>query len=114
MEHPNIVPLYDVDLDDDGQPLVVFKRIEGETWRVLLDDSEAVRRRFGVVDVLEWHLRTLMQVCTAVHYAHRCGIVHRDLKPDNVMIGDYGEVYVVDWGIAVALDAICASAVARV
>ncbi|MCA9546074.1 MAG: protein kinase, partial [Myxococcales bacterium] len=100
VEHPNIVPLYDVSLDARGFPLVVLKRIEGTSWRALLESPAAVRERFGVADEFEWHLRTFMQVCAAAHFAHSRGIIHRDLKPDNVMIGAYGEVYLVDWGLA--------------
>lgn len=100
VEHPHIVPLYDLVLDEAGQPLVVLRRIEGTSWRRLLDDPEAVRARFGVADVEEWHLRTLMEICTAVHFAHQRGILHRDIKPDNVMVGGPGETYLVDWGIA--------------
>ncbi len=103
VEHPNVVPIHDVDFGGADGPLVVFKRIEGSPWSQLLADPGEVRRRFGIEDALEWQLRTLMQVCTAVHYAHSRGILHRDLKPENVMIGEYGEVYVVDWGIAVSM-----------
>jgi serine/threonine-protein kinase len=99
VEHPNIVPIHDVALGEGGGPLVVFKRIEGRPWSALLQDAALVPSE----DPLEWHLRTLMQVCAAVAYAHSRGILHRDLKPDNVMVGEYGEVYVVDWGIAVSL-----------
>ncbi len=103
LEHPNIVPVYDLGLDAAGTPMLVLKRISGVAWRVLLADPELVKQRFGAADPLEWHLRTLMQVCSAVHFAHRRGIVHRDIKPDNVMVGEFGEVYVLDWGISVAL-----------
>lgn len=103
VEHPNIVPIHDVGLEADGRPVAVFKRIEGVPWQALLADPDEVRRRYAVEDPLEWHLRTLMQVCSAVDYAHSRGVLHRDLKPENVMIGAYGEVYVVDWGIAVSL-----------
>jgi hypothetical protein len=105
VEHPHIVPLYDVATDALGQPLVVLKCIDGTSWRALLGDEAAVRRQYGVVDVQAWHLRTLMQVATAVHFAHQRGIVHRDIKPENVMLGGPGEVYLVDWGIARAFDA---------
>ena len=103
VEHPNVVPIHDVEIREDGAPMVAFKRIEGAPWSVFLADAALVRAHFGVEDALEWHLRTLMQVCTAIHFAHARGILHRDLKPDNVMIGGYGEVYVLDWGIAVSL-----------
>ena len=103
VEHPNIVPVHDLGLGDDGQPLVVLKRIEGRLWSDQLRDDDEVRRSFAVEDPFEWHLRTLMQVCTAIAFAHDRGIIHRDLKPENVMVGPYGEVYVMDWGIAVSL-----------
>jgi len=103
LEHPNIVPVYDLGLDDDGSPIIVLKRIEGVEWASLLRDDEAIAQRFGAADPLEHNLRVLVQVCNAVSLAHARGVVHRDLKPENVMIGSFGEVYVVDWGIAVAL-----------
>jgi len=103
LEHPNVVPVYDIGTRADGAPFIVLKRIEGQDWSTLLSDAATVSERFGVDDLLEWNLRTLMQVCNAVHFAHSRGIVHRDLKPENVMIGAFGEVYVVDWGIAVSL-----------
>lgn len=103
LEHPNVVPVYDVRLDPTGEPQIVLKKIEGSPWSDLLLDARAVNTRFHATDLLEWNLRVLMQVASAVHYAHERGIVHRDLKPDNVMIGRFGEVYVVDWGLALAL-----------
>ncbi len=105
LEHPNVVPVHDIGIDADGSPVIVFKRIDGVTWSALLGNAGEVERRFGASDLLEWNLRILMQVINAVRYAHSRGIVHRDLKPDNVMIGEFGEVYVVDWGIAVSLRA---------
>ncbi len=103
LEHPNIVPIYDVGIDPSGGPQIVLKRIEGVAWRDVVCDPEQIARRFNADDALEWNLRILAQVCRAAHFAHARGILHRDLKPDNVMIGGFGEVYVLDWGIAVAL-----------
>ncbi|MCB9596475.1 MAG: protein kinase [Sandaracinaceae bacterium] len=103
LEHPNVVPVYDVALEEDGSPLIVLKKIEGTSWDDLIDDAPAVKARFKADDLLEWNLRILLAVCNAVHFAHSRGILHRDLKPDNVMIGEFGEVYLVDWGIAVSL-----------
>ena len=96
LEHPNVVPVYDVGTSKNGTPFIVLKRIEGEHWGQIMTNAAAVEERFGVTNLVEWNLRTLMQVCNAVHFAHRRGIVHRDLKPENVMIGQFGEVYVVD------------------
>lgn len=92
LEHPNIVPVHDLGVDDAGRPMLVLKRIEGKPW------SELVGQRS-----LEWNLQQLLQVCNAVAFAHSRGIVHRDLKPANIMIGGFGEVNVLDWGIAVSL-----------
>ena len=103
LEHPNIVPVHDILMDEQDSPLIVLKRIEGLAWSELIRDARQVRERFGAEDLLEWNLSILGQVLNAVRYAHSRGVVHRDLKPDNVMIGEFGEVYVVDWGLAVSL-----------
>jgi eukaryotic-like serine/threonine-protein kinase len=103
LDHPNVVPVHDICVDESGSPLVVLKRIEGVVWNELIRDAAQVRERFGADDLLVWNLGILMQVLNAVRFAHSRGIVHRDLKPDNVMIGEFGEVYVVDWGLAVSL-----------
>jgi len=95
LEHPNIIPIHTLVADDDGAPLMVMKRVEGTSWGEHLDVYHGVPH-------LEPNLRTLLQVCHAVHFAHARGVLHRDLKPDNVMLGSFGEVYVLDWGIAVA------------
>jgi len=102
LEHPNVMPIYDARLDELGHPMIVLKRIEGVEWTDLLHDAEAVKERFGAESLLDYNLQLLMQVCHAAHFAHSRSIVHRDLKPENVMIGEFGEVYLVDWGIAVS------------
>jgi predicted Ser/Thr protein kinase len=102
LEHPNVVPIHLVDRDQAGDPLIVMKRIEGRPWTELLREaspeeraSEAYQRR---------HLGVLIQVARSLHFAHQRRVLHRDIKPDNVMIGSFGEVYLVDWGIAVGLE----------
>jgi hypothetical protein len=106
LEHPNIIPVYDIARGEDASPLIVQKRIEGEPWSTLLGDSEQACARLGCNedDLLEAHLQILIAVCNAIHYAHHRRILHLDLKPENVMIGAHGEVYVVDWGVAAALE----------
>ncbi|HEY4122743.1 MAG TPA: serine/threonine-protein kinase [Byssovorax sp.] len=103
LEHPNIVPVYDVGVDADGAPIIVMKRVEGRAWSELLGAHDELTALLGVKDPLEANLRVFLAVCNAVSFAHDRGILHRDIKPENVMIGAFGEVYVLDWGIAVSL-----------
>lgn len=99
LEHPNIVPIHDIALAEGGEPIVVMKHIEGRSWRSYLSaDHETTPRS------LEWHIAVVMQVCQALRFAHSRGVVHRDVKPDNVMIGEFDEVYLLDWGLAVSLE----------
>lgn len=98
LEHPNIIPIHTLHFDEAG-PNLVMKRIEGTVWTEVLGDA-ALARRFHAGEPLEFHLDVLMSVCRAVHFAHTRGVVHLDLKPDNVMLGAFGEVYVLDWGLA--------------
>jgi serine/threonine-protein kinase len=102
LEHPNILPVYDISESDSGEPLIVLKRIDGVEWGQLMNDAAAVATRFRALDLLEWNLDVMARVCDAVHFAHARGFIHRDLKPENVLIGELGEVYVADWGIAVS------------
>lgn len=95
LEHPGIVPVYEHAIDQDGVPFYVMRRVEGITWR----DSLA-----GLP--LERHLAILLHVSDAIAFAHRQGIIHRDLKPDNVMVGRWGEVLVLDWGMAIHVAAL--------
>jgi len=104
LEHPNIVPVHALGIDDRGRPLIIMKRVEGVAWRDLLRDPShpGWAQREPDQDAREvWHLGVLAQLCNAIAFAHSRGIVHRDMKPDNVMIGEFGEVYLIDWGVAV-------------
>jgi serine/threonine-protein kinase len=103
LEHPNIVPVYDVSLDAAERPQIVLKRIEGTLWTELLANPEKLPDD-ATQDPVAWHIGVLITVCRAIEFAHSRDILHRDLKPDNVMIGAFGEVYLLDWGIAVSLD----------
>jgi eukaryotic-like serine/threonine-protein kinase len=103
LEHPNIVPIYTLGRDEDGQPVIVMKKIEGTSWADVIRDPSLAPQAFKEDDPLDMHVEILSQVCNAMDYAHNRGIIHRDLKPDNIMLGEFGEVYVLDWGIAVSL-----------
>ncbi len=106
LEHPSIVPVYDLGIDPDGFPYFTMQRVVGSSLDVVLaalreGDPEA-RRRF----TRRRMLTRFSQLCLAVDYIHRRGVVHRDLKPSNVMLGEFGEVFLLDWGLAKLLDAL--------
>ncbi len=91
LEHPNIVPVYEAGRTRQGRPFFAMKLVGGRSWSEIL--------RAGDKE-LRFHLETLLQVCNAIAFAHSKGVVHNDLKPSNVMIGAFGEVLVMDWGLA--------------
>ncbi len=104
LDHPNIVPVYELGQDEDGHPYFAMRVLEGrplgEILRLLrAKDPEAVAQ-FTRTRLLTHFL----QLCGAVEFAHSRGVIHRDLKPDNVIVGDFGDVQVLDWGIAVRVD----------
>jgi serine/threonine-protein kinase len=90
LEHPGIVPVHDVGALGDGRLFYVMKRVRGERF------DDFVRGQHTHAELL----RAFLQVCDAVAFAHASGVIHRDLKPQNVMLGAFGEVLVLDWGVA--------------
>lgn len=95
LEHPNIPPVHYVGTSEKQGLLVGLKQIEGEDLTARLKEQAGLQN-------LEEYLDILIQISNAVGFAHKRGILHLDLKPDNVMTGQHGEVYVLDWGLAVA------------
>ena len=100
LEHPNVVPVHELGIDPQGRPFFTMKLVRGESLETILR-----KRRDGDPDtVARWGLRRLLDVftsvCQAMEYAHARGVIHRDLKPANIMVGDFGEVLVMDWGVA--------------
>jgi eukaryotic-like serine/threonine-protein kinase len=97
LEHPAIVPVYDVGYGPDGSAFFTMKRVRGQSLATILGQMKAGEAtRFTPRRLLS----SLSQLCLAAHYAHERGVVHRDIKPANIMLGSYGEVYLLDWGIA--------------
>ena len=91
LDHPAIAPVHELGRDDKGRPYFTMKRLAGTTMSELLQVPEQNRQRM---------LRAFVEVCQAIDFAHTRGVVHRDLKPGNIMLGDFGDVYVLDWGLA--------------
>lgn len=90
LEHPGIVPIHDAGRLADGRTFYVMKRVRGRTLREHLADVPALAER----------LRVFERICEPVAFAHARGFIHRDLKPENIMVGAFGEVMVMDWGVA--------------
>ncbi len=104
LEHPNIVPVHELGVADDGSVYFTMKRVRGVTLaqvlRLLGDGEPETTRHYTLPRLLD----IFMHVCEAVTFAHSRGVVHRDLKPSNVLLGDFGEILVMDWGLAKILD----------
>jgi serine/threonine protein kinase len=96
LEHPSIVPVYCLGDDEEGRPYYVMRFVRGRT----LDDIITEYWASPNAIVFRELLRRFIAVCQAVAYAHARGVIHRDLKPSNIMLGDYGETLVLDWGLA--------------
>jgi eukaryotic-like serine/threonine-protein kinase len=101
LEHPSVVPVHALGADAHGRPVMVMRRIHGTPWGALLRSPRGREWEPGG-DAIATHLEIFLQVCNALWFAHSRGVIHGDLKPDNVMLGEYGEVYVLDWGAALA------------
>jgi len=91
LEHPGIAPIHDVGTLEDGRVFYTMKFVQGKR----LDDKIS-----DAATTLTESLRIIQKICEAVEFAHTRGVLHRDLKPENIMVGDFGEVLVMDWGLA--------------
>jgi formylglycine-generating enzyme required for sulfatase activity len=100
LEHPGIPPIHDLGLTADGKPYFTMKLVRGTTLRDVLQNLLVGRKEFRKEYSLHRLIGILERICEALHFAHEKGVLHRDLKPENVMLGDFGEVHVMDWGIA--------------
>ncbi len=97
LEHPNIVPVHELAVSPEGVPYFTMKLVQGinfDAW--LRDPAHAV----GTTERLQEGLEIFLKVCDAVAYAHHRGVIHRDLKPENIMVASFGQVYLMDWGLA--------------
>ena len=103
LEHPNIVPVHEIGIDKSGSPYFTMKLLRGKTLTKLINDlsrGDIDRKKYDLMRML----RIYVKICNAIAFAHSKNIIHLDLKPDNIHIGDFGEVLVLDWGLAKQLD----------
>ncbi|MSP63817.1 MAG: NUDIX domain-containing protein [Myxococcales bacterium] len=99
LQHPAIIPVYDVGVTPEGTPYYAMKLVRGRTLAAIIDQRPAEWTPFRLLQVF-------VQICRAVAYAHERGVIHRDLKPMNVMVGRFGEVHLMDWGLAKRVDGV--------
>ncbi|MEM9801872.1 MAG: tetratricopeptide repeat protein [Planctomycetota bacterium] len=95
LEHPGIVPVHELGVDDHGQVYFTMRLVHGRTLEEVFTDAREGRNGWSTTRAVG----ALLKVCEAMAYAHSKGVLHRDLKPANVMVGEFGEVYVMDWGL---------------
>jgi serine/threonine protein kinase/WD40 repeat protein len=100
LEHPNIVPIHELGWDAENRLFYTMKLVQGRTLQAILDGLKARDPNFTRYYTLDRLLTIFRKICDALSMAHARGVIHRDLKPENVMVGEFGEVLVMDWGIA--------------
>ncbi len=103
LEHPNIMPVHELGVNDEHGIYFTMKKIEGENLKEVLDRLEANTSYYLKKYPLSRLLEIFLSVCNGVAFAHSKGVIHRDLKPANIMIGEYGEVLILDWGLVKSL-----------
>jgi serine/threonine-protein kinase len=106
LDHPNIVPVYALEVAPGGTPAYTMKFVEGKTFHALLNEAREFFENKKLPDetrTLPARIEHFLKVCDAMAYAHDKGVIHRDLKPANLMLGRHNEVYVMDWGLCRAM-----------
>lgn len=93
LDHPHIIPVHELGFDDTGRPFFTMKLVHGETMEGWLKKSRDATRSFYCIESV---LDVFLKVCDAVAFAHSRGVIHRDIKPSNILVGHFGEVYLMD------------------
>jgi len=104
LEHPGIAPVHELGLTEDGRLWLAMKLIRGRNLREVIQALEDRKPRAVQAYTLGRRVEMMMRVCEALAYAHESGVIHRDLKPANVLVGSFGEVQLVDWGLSRAAE----------
>ncbi len=106
LEHPNIVPVHEIGTTGEGMPYFTMKLVSGRNLAAVLHKLQEGDKSFSGLYTLPRLLDIFLKVCDAMSFAHSKGVVHLDLKPENIQVGDFGEVLVIDWGLAKKLEKI--------
>src|SRR5262249_27698511 len=104
LEHPNIVPIHDVGVDDNGEHYFVMKYVDGETLESIITKLASGDATYHARFNIEQRVLIFLRLLDAIAFAHAAGYLHRDIKPANVIVGRFGEVMLMDWGIAKRID----------
>lgn len=99
LEHPNVVPVYDLGDESSEDPYIVMRLVHGQSLTQLLEQPKP-ESSTQAADLLQRFVNILLRLCDALSFAHGRGVFHCDVKPDNIMVGEHGEVYLMDWGVA--------------
>ncbi len=98
LEHSNIIPIYDLGCDAEGRPLLAMKKVRGTAWNQMLSKDF---QQLSIADFLGKHVPILIDVAQAIAFAHSRGVIHRDIKPSQVIVSEFGETVLMDWGLAI-------------
>ncbi|HCE45667.1 MAG TPA: hypothetical protein DET40_19160 [Lentisphaeria bacterium] len=105
IEHPNVIPVHEMGIMDGVGVFFSMKKVQGDNFQTVLEGFKRGKKEYSEKYTQHQLLEIFINICNGVAYAHSKRIIHRDLKPHNVLIGDFGEVLVMDWGLAKFLDA---------
>jgi serine/threonine-protein kinase len=104
LEHPALLPIHDIGIDGDGRSFFTMRYVpEHETLEDVIELLKAGNQQAHEIYTMKRRVQIIQRVCDALTYAHLRGVVHRDIKPSNILIGDTGEIYLADWGVACLL-----------
>ncbi|MHB9140169.1 MAG: serine/threonine-protein kinase, partial [Victivallaceae bacterium] len=97
LEHPNIIPVYDLNIDNNGNIYMSMRKVNGHSLKQYIDSVKSADESLQLMKIEEI-LLIFLKICDAMEYAHSKGQIHQDIKPENIMIGNFGEVFLIDWG----------------